>query len=178
LDLDTEHVERARAVASCRGFEDARIEQADAFDLSAEFLADLSPEQPLLAIGNPPWVTSAGQGRFAVQNLPKKSNSEFGLAGLDAMTGKANFDIAEAVLLRLLDALAAFRDVRIAFLVKRSVAMKLARKLLGSATELSFARIDAAAQFGVSVDAGHRSEARRCTNAPRRLSDWSVCRRP
>lgn len=154
LDVDPEYVENAQAVAGSRGFRDARIEQADAFDLRAEFFEDLDPDQPLLAIGNPPWVTSAGQGRFAVRNLPKKSNAQFGLAGLDAMTGKANFDIAEAVLLKLLEAVAAFRDVRIAFLIKRSVAMKLSRHLLGSAAELSFAAIDAAVHFGVSVDAG------------------------
>jgi hypothetical protein len=154
LDVNETYVDLTRAVANDRGFEDARIEHADAFDLSSGLLAGLDPDRPLLAIGNPPWVTSAGQGAYAIQNLPKKSNAEFGLVGLDAMTGKANFDTAEAVLLRLLDAVAAFRDVRIAFLIKRSVAMKLSRKLLGSASELSFARIDAAAYFGVAVDAG------------------------
>jgi hypothetical protein len=153
-DIEPEHVHRARAVADRCGFKDARIECANAFDMPPELFADLDREQPLLAIGNPPWVTSSGQGASAVQNLPVKSNADFGLAGLDAMTGKANFDIAEAILLRLLSALADFRNVRIAFLVKRTVAMKLCRRLLGSASELSFARIDAAAHFDVSVDAG------------------------
>ncbi len=154
LDLDAGYVDQARAVAKERGFEDAQVRHADAFDLCAESLAGVDRERPLLAIGNPPWVTSSSQGSLEVQNLPEKSNGRFGLAGLDAMTGKANFDIAEAVLLRLLDAVADFRDVRIAFLVKRSVAMKLSRRLLGAASELSFARIDAMAHFGAAVDAG------------------------
>jgi hypothetical protein len=154
LDLNPEYVNQARDVAESRGFTNARIAHADAFDLSKERLAGLDLERPLLAIGNPPWVTSSGQGGYAVQNLPEKSNARFGLAGFDAMTGKANFDIAEAVLLRVLDAVADFHDVRIAFLVKRSVAMKLARRLLGSASELSFSRIDAMAHFSAAVDAG------------------------
>ena len=153
-DLEAGYVRQVRAVAERRGFGQARITQADAFDLAPDFLTGLDPEQPLLAIGNPPWVTSAGQGKAAIKNLPVKSNTEFGLTGLDAMTGKANFDIAEAILLRLLGMLADFRDVRLAFLVKRTVAMKLCRRLLGTASELSFARIDAAAHFDVAVDAG------------------------
>jgi len=153
-DLNAEYVAQAREVAAARGFEDARIEHRDAFDLAFDHAAGLDPSLPVLAIGNPPWVTSSGQGSLAVRNLPEKGNGRFGLAGLDALTGKANFDIAEAILLRLLDALSGFRDVRLAFLVKRSVAMKLSRRLLGEAAELSFARIDARAHFGAAVDAG------------------------
>jgi hypothetical protein len=153
-DLNAEYAKQARDVAKARGFADIRIEHADAFDLSPDSVADLDRSQPLLAIGNPPWVTSAGQGSYAVRNLPEKSNGRFGLRGLDALTGKSNFDIAQAVLLRLLDVVADFRDVRIAFLVKRSVAMRLSRELLGSADQLSFAGIDAKAHFGAAVDAG------------------------
>lgn len=154
LDLNASYLDESQEIVRSRGFTNVHIEQRNAFDLSADLFSDLDPRQPLLAIGNPPWVTSAGQGGFAVQNLPKKSNGRFGLMGLDAMTGKANFDIAEAILLRLLDAVAEFHDVRFAFLVKRSVAMKLCRRLLGTASELSFARIDAKAHFDAGVDAG------------------------
>lgn len=154
LDVDADYVRHTRSLATNRGIENARILQANAFDLTPEFFAELNPEKPVLAIGNPPWVTSSNQGGLEAKNLPAKSNAEFGLTGLDAMTGKANFDIAEAILLKLLEALADFQDVRLAFLVKRSVAMKLARRLLGSASELSFSRIDATAHFGVAVDAG------------------------
>jgi hypothetical protein len=154
FDVNAEYVSRTQALAKDRGLKDARIKLANAFDLTPEFFAELDPGKPVLAIGNPPWVTSASQGGLDVQNLPMKSNAKFGLAGLDAMTGKANFDIAEAVLLKLLAAVADFQDVRLAFLVKRSVAMRLARRLLGTASELSFSGIDAAAHFGVAVDAG------------------------
>ena len=154
FDINADYLNQSRQVAQERGFQKVRVEQRNAFDISAELLSSLDPRRTLLAIGNPPWVTSSGQGGLAVQNLPSKSNGKFGLTGFDAMTGKANFDIAEAILLRLLEAVEGFHDVRLAFLLKRSVAMRLARRLLGSAVQLSFARIDAKAHFGAAVDAG------------------------
>jgi hypothetical protein len=166
FDINAEHVATAAAVAAAQGFEQARITKADAFTLAPASFADLDREQPLLAIGNPPWVTSSGQASVAARNLPLKSNATFGLAGLDALTGKANFDIAEAVLLRLLEATESFEDVRLAFLIKRTVAMKLARRLLGVAHELSFAEIDARGHFGVAVDAGLFIARRKAGAAP------------
>src|SRR5690606_38293512 len=49
---------------------------------------------PLLIAGNPPWVTNAALGALEAGNLPRKSNHA-GLKGLDARTGKSNFDISE-----------------------------------------------------------------------------------
>src|SRR5262245_16449744 len=72
-DLEPKYVHQARAVAGRRGFKDAQIECANAFDLPPELFAGLDRGQPLLAVGNPPWVTSSGQGGSAVQNLPVKS---------------------------------------------------------------------------------------------------------
>jgi methylase of polypeptide subunit release factors len=59
---------------------------------------------PILVIGNPPWVTSAGLGAIDSENLPQKQNFK-GLSGLDAMTGKSNFDVSEWMILRLIKAL-------------------------------------------------------------------------
>ena len=108
-----------------------------------------------MAIGNPPWVTSAGQGSNERKNLPRKWN-RFGLRGLDAMTGKSNFDIAEAVLLSVIEALQPAREIRLAFLIKRSVAFKMSRDLLGvpGVVRARFSRIDAKRFFGASVEAG------------------------
>jgi hypothetical protein len=154
FDLNRDYVAATAAASEARGFGNVRVEIADAFQLNASHFADLEPDRPLLAIGNPPWVTSSGQAAVSARNLPAKSSEGFGLTGLDALTGKANFDIAEAILLRLLESTADFEDLRLAFLIKRTVAMKLARRLIGSATELSFSRIDARTHFGVAVDAG------------------------
>ena len=87
----------------------------------AKLIAEL-PE-PILVLGNPPWVTSAGLGVLGSGNLPEKKNAQK-LRGLDARTGKSNFDISEWMLLRLLEALQG-RDAQLAMLCKTSVARKV-----------------------------------------------------
>ncbi len=109
---------------------------------------------PLLIVGNPPWVTNAAQGALDVTNLPRKSNFK-GMRGIDAITGHANFDIAEYIWLKLLTE---FRtdDVTISLLCKTSVARKVLCHAHDNALPLSAAsirKIDAARWFGAAVDA-------------------------
>jgi hypothetical protein len=153
-DVAPGYVERARVVASERRLS-ATVECRDAFQLEESGLGRRVAGRTVMAIGNPPWVTSSAQTRIGARNLPTKVN-RFGLRGLDAMTGKANFDIAEAVLLSVMAALSDAAEVRFAFLVKRSVAMKMARDVLCTPgiVAASFARIDARRWFNVSVEAG------------------------
>jgi hypothetical protein len=153
-DIHTDYVRTARAVASRRGL-NARIECRDAFSLRDGDVSHDVAGKTVLAIGNPPWVTNSAQGGASSANVPSKVNL-FGLRGLDAMTGKANFDIAEAILLFVLSALSAADEVRFAFLIKRSVAMKMAKDLLGvpGVVAAAFSRIEANKWFGVSVEAG------------------------
>ncbi|MEM9539465.1 MAG: N-6 DNA methylase, partial [Cyanobacteria bacterium P01_E01_bin.42] len=61
-------------------------------------------DKTILILGNPPWVTNSALGVLESQNLPQKSNFQ-GNKGLAAKTGKANFDIAEWMIIRLLDSL-------------------------------------------------------------------------
>lgn len=154
FDLFPEHVATSRERAERLGFDDAAIFTQDAFSLSATDF-DLPPDTRVLAVGNPPWVTSSAQGAAGQTNLPEKRN-RLGLRGLDALTGRANFDIAEAVLLALLDALSRQSEIHLAFLLKRSVALRLSRQLLGRPgfEDFSFAHIDARRHFGVGVEAG------------------------
>jgi len=51
--------------------------------------------EPVLVVGNPPWVTASGLGALGSANVPQKSNFQH-RRGLDALTGKSNFDVAEA----------------------------------------------------------------------------------
>lgn len=154
FDINQTYVSETRSLIRRLGMNTSTVDQFDVFQLAPAKLASLPRDRPVLAIGNPPWVTSAGQAGATRRNLPVKTNEGFELAGLDALTGRANFDVAEAILLRLLEALRDFRDVRLAFLIKRSVAMRLSARLLGRAEALSFSRIDAQRWFGASVDAG------------------------
>ncbi|MCC6321174.1 MAG: SAM-dependent DNA methyltransferase [Phycisphaerales bacterium] len=109
---------------------------------------------PLLVIGNPPWVTNAQLSAGGSGNLPEKSNFQRH-AGMDAITGKSNFDISEAMLLRL-SRLLASRDAVLAMLCKTNVARKVLVHIWQAGTPIRDAalhRIDSAAEFGAAVDA-------------------------
>ncbi len=123
----------------------------------------------ILVLGNPPWVTSSEQGVLGSNNLPKKSNFQR-LRGFDAKTGKSNFDIAEWMLIRLIEALP--ESGAIAMLCKTMTARKILRhfwKTEGGLESSKLFRIDAKANFGVAVDAclffasGKRTERRLAT---------------
>lgn len=109
---------------------------------------------PVLILGNPPWVTNAELGLLGSDNLPAKSNFQ-NMKGLDAVTGKSNFDISEWMLLQNLDWLRQAGGA-LAVLCKTAVA----RKILASAWKRCLAladariyRIDALSHFNASVDA-------------------------
>ena len=73
----------------------------------------------MAVIGNPPWVTNSRQGKNNSLNVPSKSNI-YGLKGIDAITGKSNFDISEFITLQLLH-LSQLNRGGISFLLKNSV---------------------------------------------------------
>ncbi len=129
------------------------LEQSDFFDTNWKALLDKLPE-PVLVIGNPPWVTNAHISSLGGSNVPKKSNFK-GHKGFDAITGKANFDISEWMLLKLTDALDR-RNAVLAMLVKTVVARKLlyhSWKAGHSLVDANMFRIDAGAHFDAAVDA-------------------------
>lgn len=110
--------------------------------------------EPILIVGNPPWVTASGLGALGSSNVPEKSNFQR-RRGLDALTGKSNFDVAEWMLLRLIDA-ARIRNVTVAMLVKTSVARRVLSHVWSTGTAVTnvgMFRFDASAHFGVSADA-------------------------
>lgn len=108
----------------------------------------------VLVLGNPPWVTNAGQGAIGGTNLPQKSNF-LKHKGFDAISGKANFDISEWMLIELMRTLGVSGG-DLAMLVKTAVA----RKVIAHAERMEFAvsyaamfAIDAKRHFDASVDA-------------------------
>lgn len=121
------------------------------FDWRA-LLGDLP--QPILIVGNPPWVTSSELSFLGSANIPSKSNFQE-RRGYDAITGKSNFDISEWMLLQHIDWLKERRGV-IALLCKTGVARKVLfhawkHKLAISGAKMCM--IDAQKHFGASVDA-------------------------
>ncbi|RMI17302.1 MAG: hypothetical protein D6681_03445, partial [Calditrichaeota bacterium] len=75
--------------------------QADIFRFDFQPVVRLVKDQNLLILGNPPWVTNTELSSLNSPNLPEKSNFK-GYKGLDAITGKGNFDICESILLLML----------------------------------------------------------------------------
>ncbi|HLQ25876.1 MAG TPA: N-6 DNA methylase [Acidiferrobacterales bacterium] len=131
----------------------ARIIAGDFFSLNWSELLTSLPE-PILIVGNPPWVTSAELGMLQSNNLPQKSNFQE-RRGYDAITGKSNFDISEWMLLKHLEWLGQRRGV-IAMLCKTAVSRKVLLHAWKHSFPVSFARlflIDAQKHFGASVDA-------------------------
>lgn len=132
-----------------------RLFRGDVFSAAPGDL-DATPDDEVLVIGNPPWVTNAEQGARGGGNTGGKRNIKK-LAGLDAMTGKSNFDISEAIILHLIALLRGrCRSAQFALLTKFSVVRSLMSFLTPcrSVGDYEFHQIDAARHFGASVDAG------------------------
>ncbi|MFN8485340.1 MAG: SAM-dependent DNA methyltransferase [Anaerolineae bacterium] len=107
-----------------------------------------------LVLGNPPWVTNSELGLLQSENVPQKSNFQ-GHTGMEAITGKSNFDISEWMLLRYLDWLKGYRGT-IAVLCKTAVARRILVRIWREKYPICSARlfsIDARKYFNVSVDA-------------------------
>lgn len=108
----------------------------------------------MAVIGNPPWVTNSTQGRNNSKNIPFKSNI-YNLKGIDAITGKSNFDISEYITLKLLQ-LSHINNGGISFLLKNSVIRNILTKQHTERLHLGNIEqklIDASMEFDVSVDA-------------------------
>ncbi|QEE15512.2 hypothetical protein DSAG12_01338 [Promethearchaeum syntrophicum] len=94
-------------------------------------------KKELLIIGNPPWITNTELSKLDSSNAPKKSNF-MGLKGLDALTGKSNFDIAEYIMINLLQNLMkSGLSGKIAFLLKDTVIQKILKEHRRSSINLS-----------------------------------------
>ncbi len=135
------------------GLDCINIEERDI--LSKESIQRISPpsEGYTLILGNPPWVTNSALGSLNSGNLPEKNNFQ-GLRGLDAKTGKSNFDIAEWIIGRLIEKMA-FGGI-LAMLCKTATARRVLDHFWNSENHIcdeSLYLIDAKKTFDVSVDA-------------------------
>lgn len=152
LELQSNYVSKARERVRFSSLA-ATIEQTNVFDCDFREL-NWREASPLLVLGNPPWVTNSGLGVLNSDNLPQKTNFKR-LQGLEAMTGRSNFDIAEYIWLRLITELAKEKPT-IALLCKTSVARNVLQYAFDADLPISRAsmwRIDAKKWFGVAVDA-------------------------
>jgi hypothetical protein len=132
---------------------DCHIRTNDFFRLDWHSILS-SCAEPILIVGNPPWVTNAALSRLASGNHPRKENRQ-GWTGIEALTGKSNFDVSEWMISRLLEA-AAGRRATLAMLCKTAVAHKVLANAWKSGLPLERSEIrpiDASKHFGAQVDA-------------------------
>jgi hypothetical protein len=156
IEIQPAHCRAAEEVLALRAGcgTHASVTRADLFGLDLGRDLTWRERGPLLVVGNPPWITSAGLGCLAGAHVPPRSNVK-GLRGLEARTGSSNFDVAEAVWLKLARELAA-ESPTIAILCKTSVArgiLQFAHRTGLPVADASIRRIDAAQWFGAAVDA-------------------------
>lgn len=154
IELQPDYAAEARRSVARFNGTSARIIQADLFAM--DFRRDLQwqTDGPLVIVGNPPWITSAELSRLGSSNIPEKSNF-LGLSGLDAVTGAANFDLGEAVWMKLL-AETAVEYPTIALLCKTSVARNVIRFIYQNsvpAERIVLRNIDARKWFNAAVGA-------------------------
>jgi len=131
-----------------------QIVNSSIFEFDYQTIKETIGEKELLIIGNPPWVTNSALGVMDSKNLPKKSNFKR-QKGLDAMTGKGNFDIAEYITIDLLQNFGKCKG-NMAFLVKNTVIKNIVHdlpKLKLLIAGLKKQNIDSKKEFDVSVDA-------------------------
>jgi hypothetical protein len=130
------------------------IAHCNVFDFDFKAIAKKHSTNDILVIGNPPWVTNSKLGSLNSTNLPKKTNFK-NHSGLDAMTGKGNFDIAEFITLTMIDT---FQNMKgnLLLLVKNSVIKNIVFDQNKNRYKISAIEkhcIDSKKEFNVSVEA-------------------------
>jgi len=130
------------------------IVHCNVFDFDFKAIANKHSANDILVIGNPPWVTNSKLGSLNSTNLPKKTNFK-NHSGLDAMTGKGNFDIAEFITLTMIET---FQNMKgnLLLLVKNSVIKNIVFDQNKNSYKISAIEkhcIDSKKEFNVSVEA-------------------------
>jgi hypothetical protein len=152
IEINKEYAEICKSKAN--KFDNINIINADFFNIYNKPIFDIDSNKEILLIGNPPWVTNSGIGAINGNNLPNKSNSK-GLRGIEAITGKSNFDVAEYILTKLIEIYCKFNSV-FAFLCKTSVARNILKNIWKNDIQYKESFIypvDTAKYFNISADA-------------------------
>lgn len=126
----------------------------DVFKFDFRLFEKVATKENVLVLGNPPWITNSELSVLNSNNLPAKSNFK-SYNGLDAITGKGNFDIGEYIILMMFKSFAKYRGY-IAMLVKNSVIKNLTYdipKMNYDISDMTALKFDAKAYFNASVEA-------------------------
>lgn len=132
-------------------YDKLKIYNDDIFSINIENLIT----EGVVIIGNPPWVTNSNQSVLKSQNIPQKSNFRL-LKGMDAITGKSNFDISEAIIIKLIQSLIKVKKGYVSLLVKNIVIRNLlyyCENLDCKIKDFKMYKFDAKKEFGVNTSA-------------------------
>ena len=116
------------------------------------FLEDSSNE--VLILGNPPWITNTELSTLNSKNIPFKSNIK-GHDGIEAITGKGNFDIAEYIITQMIKQFTQNKG-KIAMLCKTSVIKNLIKdmdRLNLNLSNIKSLQINTKKEFNINADA-------------------------
>jgi hypothetical protein len=153
VEINNQYLQEIKNNQQCS--QDPRIElhNQDFFEFDWQsYINQIAGE--ILVLGNFPWVTNSQQGNINSKNLPKKNNFQK-YNGIDAITGKSNFDISEWMLIQVSQWLQN-RNACLAMLCKTSVARKLLNHLYSHNLNLEYCAtygIDTQKYFSTTVDA-------------------------
>ncbi len=153
MDINKDYIELiSEKITSIKHKKHIFIKQADFFAL--DWKKELNTyKDPILIIGNPPWITSAEMSILNGSNIPIKSNIHR-YSGLEAKTGRSIFYISEWVIITLLNSLSGSNGA-LAMFCKTSVARRVlvcceSKKLMISKSSIHL--IDSKRHFNVSVN--------------------------
>lgn len=150
--LKNDLLERSLKLGRCKAT--IILENANVFDYDFSKISKKHKGQQILVLGNPPWVTNSKLSSINSSNLPTKTNFKQ-TRGLDAITGKGNFDIAEYISIMLLRTFSS-NIGRLAFLVKNIVPKNIVHeqpKAHIGVSNICQWNIDATKEFDVSAAA-------------------------
>ena len=107
-----------------------------------------------LILGNPPWVTNTELSLLNSNNLPSKSNLKKH-RGIEAITGKGNFDIAEYIIIQMFKNFSKYKG-KFAMLCKNSAIKNLVKyvdKFNFKLSTLKAFQIDSKKEFNIHAEA-------------------------
>jgi hypothetical protein len=136
------------------GTQNVSILNNDVFVSFPRIKDEIKSNEVCLFIGNPPWVTNSELGSLDSKNLPVKTNLK-SLRGIDAITGKSNFDISEFIIIKFLEEFNSNKSI-FAFLCKTSVARNILKYCWQNHIQYTNAflfPIDSKKYFKAAVDA-------------------------
>jgi hypothetical protein len=158
VEINSAYLQKNNPIEGLFNDERVEIHQGNFFDFDwVSLIKDCQIKDrqgEILILGNFPWVTNSQQGQISGTNLPQKHNFQKH-SGLDAITGKSNFDISEWMLIKAVDWIHAHNGC-IAMLCKTSVTRKLLNYIRAQKLNLAYFsiyKIDAKQHFGAIVDA-------------------------